>query len=181
MVTVVLMVYNTTSGLMSVVNIPLPSPSFFLSPLVVHQMYTRENASAQPSKPTKPHRQFANRRTNQLVTRTIYSPDPSVGDFSICGDGDGRAWAVVEGAFTWERDPPDTATDVDGIPVFEDISFRTLEVLGRREMRDLHDDSAVLYVVADDQGVAVNVDTLGDNGFQLYTSETCANDARDHV
>ncbi|KAI1424596.1 hypothetical protein F5Y12DRAFT_715171 [Xylaria sp. FL1777] len=125
--------------------------------------------------------QITNRRNNQLATQTVYSPDPSVGDFSICGDGDGRAWAVVEGAFTWERDPPDTATDMDGIPVFEDVSFRTLEVnaLGRREARGLHDDSAVLYIIADDQDVAVNVDTLGDNGFQLYTSKTCAEDTGD--
>ncbi|KAI8632978.1 peptidase A4 family-domain-containing protein [Xylariaceae sp. FL1651] len=118
---------------------------------------------------------MSNKRTNKLVAQDIFSPDPSVGDFSVCGDGDGRAWAVVEGAFTWEDAPPDTVTGVDGIPVFEDVSFRTLEVnaLGRIEARDLHDDSAMLYVIADDQGLVVNVDTLGDQGFQLYMSESC--------
>ncbi|KAI3320768.1 hypothetical protein HD806DRAFT_537835 [Xylariaceae sp. AK1471] len=120
--------------------------------------------------------QMYNRRTDKSVAQDVYSPDPSVGDFSVCSDGDGRAWAVLEGAFTWGKDPPDTATGADEIPVFEDVSFRTLEVtaLGRFEGRGLHDDSAVLYVVADSQGVTVNVDMLGDNGFQLYTVKPCA-------
>ncbi|GAP92098.1 putative aspergillopepsin-2 protein [Rosellinia necatrix] len=123
--------------------------------------------------------QMSNRRTNHLVTQAAYSPDTAIGDFSICGNGDGRAWAVVEGALTWERDPPDTATDADHIPVFSDVSFRTLEVsaFGDHEARGLHDDSAVFYIVTDNQSVVVNVDVLGDNGFQLFTSKSCAIDS----
>ncbi|KAI1122819.1 hypothetical protein F5Y10DRAFT_65419 [Nemania abortiva] len=126
--------------------------------------------------------QIINGRTNQVASQPAYSPDPSVGDFSICSDSDGRAWAVVEGPFTPKRDPPDTAAAADEIPVFDDVSFRTLEVSApdKTESRGLHDDSAMLYVVANDQGVAVNVDALGDNGFQLYTTKSCANDPLDH-
>lgn len=121
-----------------------------------------------------------NKRTNRTVNQDVYSPNPSVGDFSVCGDGDGRAWAVVEEAFTWEQDPPDTAPDSSRTPVFDDISFRSFEVtaLRRLEMRDVHSDSAVLYVVTDNRGVAINADTLGDSGFQLYTGKSCASDSQ---
>ncbi|KAI0118424.1 concanavalin A-like lectin/glucanase domain-containing protein [Nemania sp. FL0031] len=121
---------------------------------------------------------IVNRRTNHSASQPVYSPDPGVGDFSICSTGDGRAWAVVEGPFTPRRDPPDTAIGADGIPVFDDVSFRTLEVSapGKEKARGLHDGSAMLYVLADDQGIAVNVDALGENGFQLYTTKACVND-----
>ncbi|KAI0877860.1 concanavalin A-like lectin/glucanase domain-containing protein [Hypoxylon argillaceum] len=127
--------------------------------------------------------QITNKRTSHVATQPVYSPDPSVGDFSICGDGDGRAWAVVEGPFAGEKDPPDTATSAAEIPVFDDVSFRTLEVSapGKAGARGLHDDTAMLYIVADSQGVAVNVDALGDNGFQLYTTQSCANDLENYV
>ncbi|KAJ8128895.1 hypothetical protein O1611_g4737 [Lasiodiplodia mahajangana] len=120
---------------------------------------------------------IVNRRTGHSISQPVYSPDPAVGDFSICSNGDGRAWAVIEGPFTPERDPPDTAIGADGIPVFDDVSFRTLEVgaPSKGRARGLHDGSAMLYILADDRGIAVNVDALGENGFQLYTTKSCAN------
>lgn len=87
----------------------------------------------------------------------------------------------------WERDPPDTATGADGIPVFDDVSFRTLDVTARggRRTHGLHGDGAVLYdvvvVTGGDWRTLVVVDVLGDNGFQVYTAKTCVDGLRGHT
>lgn len=77
---------------------------------------------------------------------------------------------MVEGPFTWKRDSLGTATNADGIPVFGDVSFRTLE--SARAVCII--ESVMLYIIADDQVVAVNTDPLRANGSQLYTTKACA-------
>ncbi|KAJ2989135.1 hypothetical protein NUW58_g3622 [Xylaria curta] len=122
---------------------------------------------------------ITNRHTNHVTRQTVYSTVPSVDDFPICGDKDGRAWVVVEGpfsqAFPTEQDPSDVVTFADGIPGFDDVSFRLPEVraLDRLEARSVRGDSAALYTVADNQGVVVNADTFGTKSFRVYTSQSC--------
>jgi len=55
------------------------------------------------------------------------------------------------------------------------------EALDRTQTRDLHNDTTMLYVIADKQGVMVNLDTLGNNGFQLYLIRYCFDPSRKYV
>ncbi|KAI0147529.1 concanavalin A-like lectin/glucanase domain-containing protein [Xylariaceae sp. FL1272] len=128
--------------------------------------------------------QMANKRTNHLATQSVFSPEKDIGDFELCSSaiGDGRVWAVVEGAFKWNREPPDTPTSITSIPYFEDVSFRSLTAKpfgkGDEDAVNIHAGggdgvNGTLYQAMDLDGVRLGIDTLGKDGFQIFGNGSC--------
>ncbi|KAI1261566.1 concanavalin A-like lectin/glucanase domain-containing protein [Xylariaceae sp. FL1019] len=128
--------------------------------------------------------QMANKRTNHLTTQPVFSPEKDIGDFALCSSaiGDGRVWAVVEGAFTWDQEPPDTPTSITSIPYFEDVSFRSLTVkpFGKGDEDEVNiyagggdGVNGTLYQAMDLDGVKLGIDTLGKAGFQIFGNGSC--------